>query len=176
VPNCSWQFGHLGTLVISDITFDFVATAPFTDLILCQKTFDFAGSGFQFFDLLGFTFNADSMLLLVIDLFVLIQHPLHGPINLFVFLLKLFVAAAPLFGGIGGEFAAINGEHLFTDQSQLVAHQNDLSEEFTNSFGWREMKSERVVKCGRVSAESAMKMMFSRQSRSILRLLVIPLE
>ena len=46
----------------------------------------------------------------------------------------------------------------------------------TVSRSWEEMKSDIVVKCGRVSAERAIKMTFSLQQSAILRLEVIPLE
>ncbi len=44
------------------------------------------------------------------------------------------------------------------------------------SWSWEEMKSAMVVKCGRVSAERAMKMTLSLQQSAIFLLEVIPLE
>ena len=46
--------------------------------------------------------------------------------------LQICPGPAPLFGGLGGQLAPVNGEHLLADQSQLVAHHQHLVEEFSD--------------------------------------------
>ncbi len=65
---------------------------------------------------------------------MLLQDVSDGSLHLRGFLLKVGSGAAPFLGGIGGQFAAIDGEHVFPDQAQLVAGQQDFPKQLVDLF------------------------------------------
>jgi hypothetical protein len=86
-------------------------------------------------------------------------------LQLLLLLLKIGLGAAPLLGGVRGQFESIDGEEVSTSRNSL-----------TTSSCEEEMSSLIVVQCGWVSAESAIMTTFSRQRLSMRREETTPRE
>jgi len=85
--------------------------------------------------------------ILLITGFVFLQHPSYGTVDLFTLLVKIVVGTAPLFGGITGQLATINGKHIFTNQTTVVTHQQHLLEQAGDLLmaGGNEIRNRREV-------------------------------
>lgn len=103
--------------------------AAIDDGLSFQKPVDLLAGPEQVFDLLLFAL-ADRGVVLALFVFIpmLGQHVTHGVVDLFALLFQRHVGAALLFGGVGGQLAAVDGQHLLADQAHVIADQQHLVE------------------------------------------------
>lgn len=119
---------HLGAVVVGDVALDHVAAAAGLLFVVRQEFLDLVAGGQQRLDLLLLAlpdrFVSRPFFVLIT---VLLEHVAHRAIDLAGLLLQIGPGAAPLLRSVRGHLAAIDGEHFFADQPQLIADQQHLA-------------------------------------------------
>lgn len=126
---------HLGALGVGDVALDLLATSSPARIGFRQKALDLPRGGAQLPDLLLLPFDHLGILLPPVVLTVPAEDSPHRTVDLAPLAVQLLMGAAPFLNGIGRELAAVHGEHLLTDQAQLITHENDLGEEVGDRLG-----------------------------------------
>ena len=111
------------TLRVGDVALALLARGADVLAGRLQEVLDLANLGIVGRQLLGFLHAHRSRLLLLVALAVTLHDGARCLLHLGQLLAQLLMRAAPLLGGVRGEFAPVDGEVLLADQLELLAVQ-----------------------------------------------------
>src|SRR5512140_2074198 len=120
---------HLRAFGIGQIALLLVAGRATLLLVVFQEGFDLGDLSPIVLCLLGLAARASAFALLPITLPVSLDNPLGNSLQLLALLLEFLVGAAPLLGGIRGQFAAIDREVFLADQAQPRGIEQHVAEQ-----------------------------------------------
>lgn len=123
---------HLGAVIVGDIALDSAAADALALVVVIKKSLDLFGSLGQFAALLFLPFDDGFIQAVLVGLAVLTEHAPHGLFHLELLFLEIGLGAAPLLTGVAGQLTAIDGEHLFADQSFRVTDHQHLKKQLFN--------------------------------------------
>ena len=120
---------HLGTFIIGDVALDHVARQTALVIVVLHKSFDLvilAGQLLKalFLFLINFAIRSSQ-----IHPAVLGYYRLDGGLKLAQLLFEFLLRAAPLFGCVRRHLHPVDGKHILTDQTFLIANKQNVTED-----------------------------------------------